>query len=83
MCGQTVVAMLAHTNPTRVAALLGHAGPPTWRELYSVLHVLGVVCDVRQAPCFHMLELPDATAGQECLNKKIRESSIDGTAKTW
>lgn len=58
MCGQTIAAMLAHTTVARVAALLGHKGPTTWQELYSVLHILGVVCDKQLVPVFGPEDMP-------------------------
>ena len=61
MCGHTVAAMLAGTTVARVRGLLGHGGPTTWREVYSVLHVLGVVCAVRMVPVYGPAEVP-ATA---------------------
>lgn len=58
MCGHAVAAMLARTTTAHVAAMLGHRGPTTWQEVYSVLHVLGVVCDVRQVPVFGPVDVP-------------------------
>lgn len=46
--------MLGHTTTAHTAAMLGHRGPTTWLEVYSILHVLGVVCDgfVYDPACF-------------------------------
>ena len=58
-CGHTCVAMLANTTSDRVAQVLGHERPTAWLELYSVLHVLGVVCEPKQIPCFEPQGMPE------------------------
>lgn len=57
-CGHAVVAMLAGTTVPRVAAVLAHDRPTTWRELYSVLFAFGVVCGPVLVPSFEEEDMP-------------------------
>ena len=58
LCGHAIIAMLARTTTGRVAANLGHERPTTWRELYSILHLFGIICDPKLQPCFDLVDLP-------------------------
>lgn len=57
-CGQAVVAMVARTTLRAVCDTLGHAGPTRWRELHTLLHVLGVPCEAHPVPVYHPADLP-------------------------
>lgn len=64
MCGHAAIAMLAASSLERVATMLGHRGPTTWREVYSALFTLGVVCDPELRACFTPTALPPVAVVQ-------------------
>lgn len=63
-CGHACVAMLANTTIPAVVAALGHKRPTTWRELYSVLCLLGVVAAPKMVPIFASEAMPPVAVVQ-------------------